>query len=273
MTRDGFEVVPTISIKFSVQKPEPDFRQPKERVNSRYGFNPIAVTNAVVRRMVLVRENGRSVVDLPWNQLPAHLAINLWREYVRKFRLLDLFTSKKTSGLQTIEEMINLRMKQNLIPDLSDTGSKTGQNVPSLEMQHLTNRGIQVEEVKIHCVHFDPSLEEKIVQAWETNWLSTAKREKKQLEEWEVLVDTSAREEGVQAFAEMASRLFRVKTRLSGNPFITLQLLFEKIKETLVEEHHIYSDHEEELRKMDDFSKWLKENNAAAAFGKREGHP
>jgi hypothetical protein len=231
------------------------------------------VTKAIVRKMVLVRENGRSGVDLPWNQLPAHLAINLWREYVRKFRLLDLFTSDKTSGLQTIEEMINLRMKQNIVPDLSDTGSQTGQDMPSLEMHHLRDRGIQVEEVKIHNVHFDPSLEEKIVQAWETNWLSTARRERKQLEEWEALVDTSARDEAVKSFAEMASRTFRAKTRLSGNPFITLQLLFEKIKEAIVAEHNIYSDLEDELRKLDDFAKWLKENNATAAFGKRDEHP
>jgi hypothetical protein len=144
--------------------------------------------------------------------------------------------------------------------------------MPSLEIQHLRDRGIQVEEVKIHNVHFDPSLEEKIVQAWETNWLSTAKRERKQLEEWEVLVDTSARDEAVKSFAEMASRTFRAKTRLSGT-FITLQLLFEKLKEAIVAERNIYSELEDELRKMDNFAKWLKENNATAAFGKREEHP
>ncbi len=270
LTRDGFEVVPTLSIKFSVQKPEPDFRHPQGKVNSRYGFNPTAVTNAIVRKMVQVGENNKKGVDLPWNQLPAHLAINLWREYVRKFTLLDLFTSEKTSGLQTIEEMINLRMKERFVADLSDTGTKTGRKLLSLEMQHLTDRGIQVEEVKIHCVHFDLFLEENLLQAWETNWLSTARKEKKQLEEWEALIETSARNEAVQSFAEMASRPFLSKARLSGNPFITLQLLVERIKETIVVEHSASSDLEEELRKMDEFAKWLKENNATAAFGKKE---
>ena len=111
-----------------------------------------------------------------WNQLPAHLAINLWREYVRKFKFSELFTSEKVGGIQVIEDMINKRMRQFDVVELDDTGTPTGGLITSLEAQHLFERGIQVEEVKIHGVYIDPSFEERIIKTWETNWVNTFTR-------------------------------------------------------------------------------------------------
>lgn len=273
LTRDGFEVVPVISIKFSVQKPEPGGFDANARVHSRYGFNVNAVEKAVTRRMVQAGRDGSAVTHLPWNQLPAHLTINLWREYVRKFKFSELFTSEKISGLQTIEDMINQRMQEISVAELGDTGSPTGRSMPSSEAQHLYDRGIQVEKIKIHCIYCDPSLEEKIVQTWETNWLSSARKEQKQLEEWDALVETSAREEALKSFASLSSKPFSAKTKLSGNPFITLQLLFQNLENTIVTEHNVNSQLDEELRKMEEFSKWLKDNNAILAYGRKDKQP
>jgi len=124
--------------------------------------------------------------------------------------------------------------------------------------------------VKIHSVYIDPTFEEKLIKTWETNWHSNAHREQRQLEELEALIDTSARDEAVRLFSELASKPFVAKTRLSGNPFITLQLLFQHLKEAVVTDNNLNSHLEEELRKMDDFSKWLKDNNASIAFGTRD---
>ncbi|MEW6404947.1 MAG: hypothetical protein AB1649_24390, partial [Chloroflexota bacterium] len=135
---------------------------------------------------------------------------------------------------------------------------------------HLFERGIQVEEVKIHGLHIDPSFEEKLIKTWETNWHSNAQREQKQLEEWEALIDTSARDDAVREFAELASKPFAAKMRLSGNPFITLQLLFQHLREAVVTQNSLNSHLEQELRKMDEFSKWLKDNNASIALNTKE---
>jgi hypothetical protein len=273
LTRDGFEVVPVISIKFSIQKPEAGGFDENARVHSRYGFNVNAVEKAVTRRMVQASGDGGAVTRLPWNQLPAHLTINLWREYVRKFKFSELFTTEKISGLQTIEDMINKRMQEISVEELGDTGLKTGGLTPSSEAQHLYDRGIQVEKIKIHCIYCESSLEERIIQAWETNWLSSARKEQKQLEEWDALVETSAREEALKLFAHLSSKPFSAKTKLSGNPFITLQLLFQNLEKTIVTEHNVNSQLDEELRKMEEFSKWLKDNNATLAYGRRDKQP
>ncbi|MEW6406435.1 MAG: hypothetical protein AB1649_32015, partial [Chloroflexota bacterium] len=133
LTRDGFEVIPTISIKFSVQKTEADYYNPNLRVNSKYGYNAEAVHKAIVRKMVQVGGNSDNEIHLAWNQLPAHLTINLWREYVRKFKFSELFTSAKIGGIQLIEDMINKRMRQFDVPELDDTGTPTGEFMSSLE--------------------------------------------------------------------------------------------------------------------------------------------
>lgn len=272
LTRDGFEVVLGISIKFSVQKPEAGVEDPDAQVISRYGFNREAVEKAIVRKMVQVG-NGDNAVHLPWNRLPAHLTINLWREYVRKFKFSELFTSEKVSGLQTIEEMINRRLRQMKVVELSDTGIPTTGQTFSPEAQYLFDRGIQVEQVKFHCLYFDPALEEKIIQAWETDWLGNAKKEQKQLEEWEALIDTSAREEALKSFAELASRPFFTKPRPSQNPYSTLQLLFQEVKSSVVADHNVQSNLEDEIRKMDDFLKWLQDNNASLMYRQKDKQP
>jgi hypothetical protein len=261
LTRDGFEVVPTISIRFSVQKPDADDQIPVNGVISRYGFDPKSVERAIVRKMVQIGSGDRAI-HLPWNRLPAHLTINLWREYVRKFKFSELFTSDKISGLQTIEDMVNLRLKELNVVELSDTGIPTGGYTFSPEAECLFDRGIQVDRVKLHCLYFDSALEEGIIQAWETDWYSNARKEQKQLEEWEALVDTSAREEALKSFAELASRPFSMKPRVSTNPYVTLQLLFQEIRGSVIADHNIHSNLEDEIRRMDDFIKWLQENNA-----------
>jgi len=125
LTRDGFEVSPTISIKFRIKRP--DEKRPTESgVTSQYGYDPNAVRNAITREVIHLGTSDNSKVRLEWNKLPTHLVVNLWREYIRKFKLADLFTSSGVSGLQTIEDMINKRVRQSDVMALDDcAGSRS----------------------------------------------------------------------------------------------------------------------------------------------------
>ena len=102
LTRDGIEVIPTISVTFRVDTGFPKEGQP----GSRFGYR-IAVTKkdkereekdkAAIHKAILgegINPNIQS--DSPrhrvaWNQLPAVLAVDVWREYVAKFTLDELF--------------------------------------------------------------------------------------------------------------------------------------------------------------------------------------
>lgn len=88
-TRDGIEVVPNVSVTFEIDAdPVKDPAVP----GSRFGYSEEAVFKAIVREGInpdAPRDAQRRLVA--WNQLPALIAVDLWREYLAKFRFRQLF--------------------------------------------------------------------------------------------------------------------------------------------------------------------------------------
>ena len=101
-TRDGIEVVPNISVSFRVDTGFPTEGQP----GSRFGYQ-IGITKkdkekeekdkeAIQKAILGEGINPNISSDSPrhrvaWNQVPALLAVDIWREYVAKFTLDELF--------------------------------------------------------------------------------------------------------------------------------------------------------------------------------------
>lgn len=83
-TRDGIEVVPNISVTFKIDADPVKGNQP----GSHFGFSEEAVRKAVIGQAV-----NYSMYEsrMAWNELPAYVAADLWREYMGKFRLKQLF--------------------------------------------------------------------------------------------------------------------------------------------------------------------------------------
>jgi hypothetical protein len=87
MTRDGIEVIPTISVSFKIDaKPA----GPGER-GSRFGFNAEAVERAARSEGINPSSITEEKRHVAWNQLPGLMAAELWREYLSKFTLNELF--------------------------------------------------------------------------------------------------------------------------------------------------------------------------------------
>ena len=102
LTRDGIEVIPNISISFRVNTGFPK----DGKLGSRFGYR-IGATKRdrdneqrdkdAIRRAILGEGiNPNAVPDSPrrrvaWNEFPAALAVDVWREYVGKFTLDELF--------------------------------------------------------------------------------------------------------------------------------------------------------------------------------------
>jgi hypothetical protein len=267
LTRDGFEVSPTISIKFRIKRP--DEKRPTESgVTSQYGYDPNSVRNAITREVIHLGTSDNSRVRMEWNRLPAHLVVNLWREYIRRFKLADLFTASGVSGLQTIQDMINKRVRQADVMGLDDSGVPTGEWVESIEFRQLESRGLEIESVRIHNVLFEPSIEEQTVQQWSAEWLNIAKKEEGQLKVMETLIGNASRDEASKRFARIAAQQFGAKpTMPQPNPFKTLQLLVQPIKEFVVSESSSTNNVETELRKLDEIWKWLLDNNPDGGRG------
>lgn len=266
LTRDGFEVAPTISIRFSVKRPA-KLTPTESGVTSRYGFDADAVRNAITREVMQLGTSQNAKSRMAWNELPAHLVVNVWREYIRKFKFSDLFSPMNEdgeSGLQLIEEALNRRVKQENVEALDETGSRTGEWVESLEFKQLERRGLQITQVRIHNILFNPALEQQIIEQWSADWMDIASKEKKQLDDMASLIDAAARSEASKSFARIASQQFSGKaSEPQDNPFKTLQLLVQPLKEFIISESDAGNDVDTELRKLEEVWKWLLDNNSA----------
>jgi hypothetical protein len=256
LTRDGFEISPTISIKFRIKQPE-EKTASESGVVSQYGYNATAVLNAVTREVIELGTADNKRTRMEWYRLPAHLVVNLWREYVRKFKLEDLFKAEGVSGLQTIQEMINRRVKRPEVVGLDDTGLPTSEAFVSLEYHQLLDRGLEIMEVRIHNVLFDPAIEEQTIKNWSAEWTKIAKREDDLLNEREKLIETAARNEAIKLFARLASQKFENPIAPAQDIYSTLQSLIEPVKETILIEGRVNTQMEAEVKKLDEIWKWL----------------
>ncbi len=106
LTRDGIEVVPTINVVFRVDTGFPNKKQPGSRFGYRAGVtsrdkreekeDQEAIYKAVIGEGInpdYKPENPR--YRAAWNQLPAALAVDVWRDYASKFKLDEFFSAEQ----------------------------------------------------------------------------------------------------------------------------------------------------------------------------------
>lgn len=187
LTRDGVEIVPQVTVIFSLNT--------EERVgNTWFGFNPQAVWLAVARQGISPDEPINSQTrQIPWKWLPPHLAADLWREYLRKFTLDELFSLPnlaepddssgpgKTS-YDTIVEMVQARMTRSEVEDLDEFGRRTDLVKPSKEYRILREHGIRVHSVFVRHLRLPSRIEEQLIDEWSASWLQRARSEYRQIE-------------------------------------------------------------------------------------------
>jgi hypothetical protein len=87
LTRDGIEVVPNISVTFKVDASAPGLVDP----GSRFGYDENSVFKAISNEGINPSAREEDARRVAWNQLPALIAADLWREYLSKFTLNQLF--------------------------------------------------------------------------------------------------------------------------------------------------------------------------------------
>ncbi len=187
LTRDGIEVVPNISVVFRL-KPSGGA---EDYEKTKFGFNPESVRLAVTREGINPKApNDAGSYKIDWDWLPVHVAADVWREYLRKFTMNELFeiTSHEISQTgptrpRTIFSLINFLTRERLtsdrVPKLDETGKVVGRH-NSEEYDLMNEHGIEVLGVSITT----PLVEEekKLIERWKATWLQRAKAEQKEIE-------------------------------------------------------------------------------------------
>jgi hypothetical protein len=219
LTRDGVEVVPNVLVIYRLE------RLPGDEDIS-FGFNPNAVElwvrTAGVSRDKTVEDKkdkgdkslfGRtSHVEL--QKLPAYLAVDVWREYLQKFTLGELFVSpvegprQDETGLETILRMVRLRLTSFQVEELDNIGQPTGRIVPSQEFQLLQDCGIRVDGASVSNLRFKPEVERKLVDDWVATWLQRAQTERERIEARRVAQAEEGKRMALLRFAAASTRRF-----------------------------------------------------------------
>jgi hypothetical protein len=222
LTRDGVEVVPTISAIFRI-KGKPN------RSGNPFGFDADSVWRAVAYQAIYPDAPFDAAShQVEWDWLPVQIAADLWREYLRKYTLNQLFefTSSRSEELtnntfeqktvfERIVQEVNNRMKESLVNEFDEFGNKTGKQYTSREHMLLLERGLQIEKVAITNLRFkkDP-VENRLLDRWKNTWLERAKEQQRHIEEIQQLVQEQGRMDAQREFTTMVSRpLYRTLLR------------------------------------------------------------
>ncbi len=182
-TRDGVEVVPTLITIFRLNnKPDAvlDPAEAAQPVYTRFGLN----------RATLWKANGKEGIDpkkgndtqqrnVRWDWLPAFMSAELWREYLEKFKLEQLFARPgeqvDETALQSIESYMNLRLKNARVEHLNEFGKPSGRGKEiSQEYMRLQERGLEVIITFVAAMHFPHEVETSFVEQWRDRWKDQA---------------------------------------------------------------------------------------------------
>jgi hypothetical protein len=162
LTRDGIEVVPDISIRFRVNTGFPNENEPGSRFGYRTGITKRARAKEeedkdAIRKAILGEgvnlnfEPGSKRRRIAWNELPAALAVDVWREYAAKFTLDELFTAEQVTPpppdrlAQPAEQDID-PLSQPVLVDSNQRSVQIGMASLLREVNKLMDRAIKYLE-------------------------------------------------------------------------------------------------------------------------------
>ena len=219
LTRDGVEVVPNVLVIYRLE------RLPGDEDIS-FGFNPNAVelwVRAAGISQEKAAEGKKDKGDKPLpgmprhvepQKLPAYLAVDVWREYLQKFTLAELFVSplegprQDETGLETILRMVRVRLTTFQVEELDNVGKPTGKVIPSQEFQILQDSGIRVDGVSISNLRFKPEIERKLVDDWVATWLQRAQAERAHIEARRGVESEEGKRSALERFAAASTHRF-----------------------------------------------------------------
>ncbi len=273
MTRDGIPVSASISVNFRIKS------TPGEG-NTRFGFNPKS-TEASIRDSMIREVN----LDHPvWNTLPARMAVDIWREYLGKFRLIELFETNENHPdtiIQFINDMIKKRLTRPQVEILDEFGqvvlekkereqeylrllreknTDAAENLlkkaESLEFIKLSEMGLEIKGITIKKLYFTPEIEEQLISQWTTRWLKNALKEREQVELDRKLSEATGQQEGLKDFALNASREIAQQTSL--NPSHALEMLVHASFRSIQKNPGLMKRQNNQMRDLFEIYSWLR---------------
>jgi hypothetical protein len=273
LTRDGIEVIPTITVIFKLDA------DPGEG-KSQFGYREESVKKAVWHQAIVPGDAPGTRQTVAWEWLPAHLAADLWREYLRKYKLNQLFNiteagsgqdaklseSSGRSGasfdhtaFNRITETITRRLTQSYVELTDDVGQPTRQREKSHEFKLLQDHGIRVLGVQINELHLKD--EDTLIKRWDATWLQQAAIQAGNTSKRHQLRVRKGEEQAVKEFAISAvgqlNRDLTFPTSIRPGSAATLRRLLRSTQSSIVRNTTMLEELSEERSQIEAIIKWL----------------
>ena len=238
LTRDGVEIVPNISAVSCLDpdleprwgRVSPLYRESRwtkfygDETESNFGYNPESVRLAITGEAIdpNVSEIDPGYRYTPWFQLPVFLAVDLWREYLRKFTFEELFNPLDAYGgktaLQVTRDKILERLTKYWVDEIDPVGKPITRQVESHEYVVLKERGIEVLHVPIRNLHFPRKVDQQLEDKWFSYWLWRAEDEREYVNRLRSYRAHGGAQDALRNFAYNAVRNFDPRFLSSPKP-------------------------------------------------------
>ena len=279
-TRDGVEALATMLVGFQLDINCSDGFPPK-----RFYFDPEAVQRAVnAGALESSAQNYFSEEShIPWDNFPGYFVVELWREYLRKFALDELFTEfpegrdfAGMTALEVIRERVRVRLTQPYDVVLDAYGNVIQQRAPSREYHLLKEWGIKVLFSPVRNPCFSPDIEQTLVKKWFSFWKWRADDERKFIERKRTYMRRKGHFQAKSTFANILVRVALPNIHNIPNPpsyvddknkeniyYIreTLLALLDATRRLCISDtefSRVIGNEEVEIMKIIDWLNWLK---------------
>ncbi|MDO9085683.1 MAG: hypothetical protein Q7U53_05695 [Anaerolineaceae bacterium] len=197
ITRDGIQICVNLTVRFKMDS------SPGEG-NSAFGFNPTAVERAIIGQSInFVKPDDNPERIVSWKWLPLNLVLDIYREYISKYTINELFPLSRmdTNLVSLISEQIKQRLTQSQYRRIDNYGNQSDETILSKEFELLKKRGIRFLDIVITNLRFPQSIEEELQNRWRTSWLDIANREKKIVEQEQVIQSIAGQNQALMDYA------------------------------------------------------------------------
>jgi hypothetical protein len=166
----------------------------------------------------------------------------------------------RKTALQVINEMVKARLTQKEVDILDDNGVRGQGTVESKEFKLLQERGLEVQNVSIGGLRFDPEIEETIIHRWSATWLLNARQEREQVERKRSIVETNGHEKAIRQYADFLSKDLIQKKPVGVKE--TLKTLLLRTRTLIMNSHQLRQRMTDEQQDLEDIIRWLEGNGA-----------
>jgi hypothetical protein len=165
---------------------------------------------------------------------------------------------EKKTALQAITEMVKARLTQEEVDLLDDHGGRGPGTIPSAEYKLLQERGLQVLNVSIGGLRFNPEIEATIIRNWSATWLNNAKMESEQVERKRSLAETKGQEKAIRQYADFLSKDLTQKKPVGIKE--TLKTLLLRTRTLILNNHQLRQRTTDEQQDLEEIIRWIEGN-------------